>query len=364
METPNSSPLSFFDLSREELAAVLESRLGLPRYRADQLFQWVYQKLTVSPEQMTNIGKQHRSLLPGLLSFRDLHYTNRQVSSDGTRKYLFPVDNDHHVESVMIHQPTRKTLCVSSQVGCALACAFCQTGTMGLIRHLSTGEIIQQVMGVLIDAKNFGDSFQNMVFMGMGEPLHNFDAVSRAIAILSDDFGLALSRRKITVSTVGLVPQIERFFSENVQANLAVSLNATTQEIREQIMPVTKRYSLDLLLQTLRAAPLKPRQRVTIEYVLLGGVNDSDDDLHRLPKLLHGIPSKVNLIPYNKNAGLPFNPPERDLPHRWQKELNQHGLLATIRWSKGQDIDAACGQLVTNSLKAKRAPSVEFKIAH
>ncbi|MCB0334373.1 MAG: 23S rRNA (adenine(2503)-C(2))-methyltransferase RlmN, partial [Bdellovibrionales bacterium] len=220
---------------------------------------------------------------------------------------------------------------------------------------LTTEEIVQQVLTVRKDAANFGDMFSNMVFMGMGEPLHNFDNLERALLILNDDFGLGLSGRKITVSTVGLVPAIKKFGDSTAEANLAVSLNATTDEIRSEIMPINRKYPLEVLLQTLRDFPLKRRKRITIEYVMLGGVNDTEGDLRRLPKLLRGIPCKVNLIPYNSNAGLGFESPSDDTARHWQRALMKEGLTVTIRWSKGKDIDAACGQLVTQSQKTLRA---------
>jgi 23S rRNA (adenine2503-C2)-methyltransferase len=344
----------FFSFSRPELESYLQDELGLARYRADQLFQWVYQKRRFSPEVWTNIGKRDRERLQGAFSFPSLDPEHCAVSKDGSRKYLFGMGEGNSVESVMIQQPTRMTLCVSSQVGCALGCRFCQTGTMGLKRNLTQSEILAQVFGVVVDSEeNYGDIFSNMVFMGMGEPLHNFDHVSRAIAILNDPHGLALPPRKVTVSTAGLVPAIQRFFDEKVGANLAVSLNATTDEVRERIMPINKRYPLSDLLGTLRNLDVPPRKRITIEYVMLKGVNDYDDDLARLPKLLRGIPCKVNLIPYNFNTGLGYESPDDDTLNRWQKELMRHNLVVTIRWSKGQDIDAACGQLVTAAARKK-----------
>ncbi|MCI5065463.1 23S rRNA (adenine(2503)-C(2))-methyltransferase RlmN [bacterium] len=348
----------FFSLTRPELEEVLTQELGMPRYRADQLFRWVYHRGVCNPEQMTDIGKRDRERLRGVFSFPDLTPAHRAISSDGTRKYLFAVSSGNEegegdrVESVMIKQPARMTLCVSSQVGCALGCTFCQTGTMGLTRHLTEAEILTQVFGVVRDAEeNFGDMFSNMVFMGMGEPFHNYDGVTRAISLLNDPHGLALAPRKITVSTAGLVPAIRRFFEEGVGANLAVSLNATTNEVRDAIMPINKRYPLEELLGTLRALQLPRRKKITIEYVLLRGVNDSEGDLQRLPKLLRGIPAKVNLIPYNFNDGLGFHPPAEDTLRRWQSELQRQGVVVTVRWSKGRDIDAACGQLVTSSTR-------------
>ncbi len=341
--------IDFLALSREELAELLAERFGLPAYRANQLFQWVYQQRVQDPSQMTNIKKELRDQLQGAFRFPSFEYHSRQISKDGTRKYLFEVDKGDFIESVMIKQPARMTLCVSSQVGCALGCKFCQTGTMGLKRHLSTSEIVRQMIAVKEDARNFDDDYSNIVFMGMGEPLHNFQNVTRAIKIIGDDFGLGISARKITVSTVGLVPAIKKFAESGIDANLAISLNATTNQVRDEIMPINKKFPLEVLLDTLRNIPLKPRKRLTIEYVMLAGVNDTEADLARLPKLLRNIPAKINLIPYNTNAGLGFKSPEEGQAHRWQKKLMQAGFVTTIRWSKGQDIDAACGQLVTQS---------------
>ena len=247
MEAQALPLVNFFSLSRAELADFLQERFSLSPYRADQLFQWVYQRGTYDTREMTNIKKAVREDLASAFSFSDLNYFDRQISNDGTRKYLFEVESGHKVESVMIKQEKRMTLCVSSQVGCALACQFCRTGTMGLTRHLDTSEIVKQFLGVIEDAKNFDDMFTNTVFMGMGEPLHNIDNVLRAIRIVNDDFGLGLSARKITVSTVGLVPAIEKFFDSGVEANLAVSLNATTDDVRDKIMPVNKKYPLFFL---------------------------------------------------------------------------------------------------------------------
>jgi 23S rRNA (adenine2503-C2)-methyltransferase len=284
---------------------------------------------------------------------------DRQISTDGTRKYLFEVEGGDLVESVRIKQPNRMTLCVSSQVGCAMGCKFCRTGTMGLKRSLSTSEIIRQVRGVLEDAKNFGDSFSNIVFMGMGEPLHNFDGVTRAVKLLTDPIGFGMSPRKVTVSTVGLVPAIRKLAASDVSVSLAVSLNATTDEIRSQVMPINDRFPISELLDAIKAFPVGPRKKVTIEYVMLGGLNDTEDDRKRLAKMMRGMPVKINLIPYNDNAGLGFNSPSREWVYEWQRSMSSQGLQAFIRWSKGADIAAACGQLATNSKRQSRLPVLE-----
>jgi 23S rRNA (adenine2503-C2)-methyltransferase len=230
---------------------------------------------------------------------------------------------------------------------------------MGLKRSLSTSEIIRQVRGVLEDAKNFGDSFSNIVFMGMGEPLHNFDGVTRAVKLLTDPIGFGMSPRKVTVSTVGLVPAIRKLAASDVSVSLAVSLNATTDEIRSQVMPINDRFPISELLDAIKAFPVGPRKKVTIEYVMLGGLNDTEDDRKRLAKMMRGMPVKINLIPYNDNAGLGFNSPSREWVYEWQRYMSSQGLQAFIRWSKGADIAAACGQLATNSKRQSRLPVLE-----
>jgi 23S rRNA (adenine2503-C2)-methyltransferase len=346
----------FFNYSYSELAQVLESEFGATRFRATQLFEWVYRKRVTDLDQMTNISRELREKLAEQFVFPTARIHERHISVDGTRKYLFEVEGGDLVESVMIKQPNRMTLCVSSQVGCAMGCRFCRTGTMGLKRSLSTSEIIQQVRGVIEDAQNFGDSFSNIVFMGMGEPLHNFDGVTRAVKLLTDAHGFGMSPRKVTVSTVGLVPAIRKLAASDVSVSLAVSLNATTDEVRSQVMPINDRFPISELLAAVKDFPVGPRKKVTIEYVMLGGLNDTTEDMKRLAKMMRGLPVKINLIPYNDNAGLGFDSPKKEWVHTWQRYLNTQGHQAFIRWSKGADIAAACGQLATNSKRASRLP--------
>ena len=349
----------FYNFSFSELAELLENEFGATRFRATQLFEWVYRKGVTDLELMTNISRELRQRLAQRFSFPKASIHQRMISVDGTRKYLFEVEGGDLVESVMIKQPNRMTLCVSSQVGCAMGCRFCRTGTMGLKRSLSTSEIIQQVNGVIEDAKNFGDSFSNIVFMGMGEPLHNFDGVTRAVKILTDPKGFGMSPRKVTVSTVGLVPAIRKLAKSDVSVSLAVSLNSTTDEIRSQVMPINDRFPISELLDAIREFPVGPRKKVTIEYVMLGGLNDTKEDMQRLAKMMRGMPVKINLIPYNDNAGLGFDSPAKEWVHTWQRYLNTQGLQAFIRWSKGADIAAACGQLATASKKVSRLPVLD-----
>lgn len=349
--------VDFYSFTREELETWLADELGEPRFRAKQLFQWVYGRRVTDFQLMSDLAQGLRHKLAERMAFPCATIETRQISLDGTRKYLLKVERDDLVECVFIKQPKRSTLCVSSQIGCGMGCAFCRTATMGFQRHLSPSEIVRQVLAAIDDAVEFGDAFENMVFMGMGEPLHNVDNVIHALRIIRDSMGLNIGGRRITVSTSGLVPAIRTFGAAELDVNLAVSLNATDDVTRTKVMPVNKRWPIEELLSALRELRLKPRRYVTIEYVMLAGVNDSDQDLARLPRLMHGLKAKVNLIPYNHNAGLGFLPPSKERILHWQRTLLHHGFSTTIRWSKGPDIDAACGQLATSSRRAKRESS-------
>ncbi len=347
--------LDFFSLPREDLAVLLENRLGATPYRATQLFEWVYKKRISDCEAMSNISKPLREELKGMFSFSEALVRDKQISVDGSRKYLLEVRPGVLVETVLIRQPGRTTLCLSSQYGCGMKCAFCRTGTMGFRANLTAGDIIRQVNAVRSDFPGAEDVFSNIVFMGMGEPLHNVKAVTAAVKILKDSYGLGVGPRRITVSTVGLVPGIRKFVAADLEVNLAVSLNATTDEQRTRLMPVGKRYKIAELLECLKEVPLKPRRKITIGYVLLAGVNDSDEDCKRLCRLLQDLKVKINLIPYNDNAGLGFYTPARSRITAWLETLNSRGLDTTIRWSRGLDIAAACGQLaVSNETHPKK----------
>ena len=351
--------IDIMDFDPQGLVEHLTTELGLKPYTARQLIPWLYRRRVRDFSEMTDIGKAARETLSSRYRIYRPKLDTVQQSKDGTRKYLFELEDGSKVETVLIKQPKRYTLCVSSQVGCAIGCKFCRTGLMGLKRNLKVSEIIGQVLAVKDDViSNFpgpkaGEpefDFYNIVFMGMGEPLHNLDNVIGAVKLLNEGLGLNFSARKITVSTSGLVPAIKKFGESGVGANLAISLNATTNEVRDKIIPINKRWPLEELLEVLRSYPLKHRKRITMEYVMLKGVNDTEEDLRRLPRLLAGIPSKINLIPYNQNTGLGFYPPERSVIDHWQKTLLELGVNATIRWSKGEDISAACGQLATDKI--------------
>ena len=339
----------FYGHPRDELKEVFQQRLNQKGYRVDQVFDWAYRKGITSFLEMTNLSEDLRESLLGQYCLSQAKEIERQISSDGTRKYLLEVSPGRTVETVMIKQESRMTLCLSSQVGCAMACTFCATGTMGLQANLATGDIIRQVLHVNKDCENFGDQIDNIVFMGMGEPLHNYKNVVKAIKILTDVLGLGIGPRKITVSSVGLVPAIERFGREDLKVNLAISLNATSDDVRSQIMPVNRRFPIKRLLACLRDYPLSARKKITIEYVMLHGLNDTDADLKRLRHLMKGLPVKINLIPYNENVGLGYQRPPKATILKWQNGLSDQGFVTTIRWSKGIDIAAACGQLAAKS---------------
>ena len=343
------------NFDREELTNEFISSLGFERFRADQVTRWVYKERLREFETMSDVAKGAREELSKRFQIGRPQIVTVQESTDGTRKYLFELADGARVESVLIKQPTRYTLCVSSQVGCAIGCKFCRSALMGLKRNLETSEIIGQVLAVKDDISGLPDSpsaqreFNNIVFMGMGEPLHNVDNVIRTTKILNDPLGLNFPARKITVSTSGLVPAIQKLGASGAPARLAVSLNATTDEVRTKLIPINKKWPLAALIGALREYPLGARHSITIEYVMLAGVNDTAGDLHRLPRLLHGLKVKLNLIPYNENSGLGFNSSSRDHLMTWQRELSMSGLNTRIRWSRGEDISAACGQLATQN---------------
>lgn len=326
------------NLSLDELEHFLAGK-GKERYRARQILKWLYQKDATSFAEMTNLAKDLRQELEETSVISALTPEAVEVSRDGTRKYLFRLDDGNTVESVLIPEEDRSTLCISSQVGCAMACEFCLTGTFRLTRSLTTSEIINQICAVKRDVP-----FRNIVFMGMGEPLANLDNVIRALKIITHDDGLQFSTRRVTVSTAGLVPEMARLGRE-VTVNLAVSLNATTDEVRDRIMPINRRYPLRELLAACRDYPLPGRRKITIEYVLIKGVNDSLEDAKRLVKLLSGIPTKINLIPFNEHGGCSFRSPDQEAIDRFHSYLLAKHFTVITRSSRGADISAACGQL-------------------
>jgi 23S rRNA (adenine2503-C2)-methyltransferase len=343
------------DVSLAELEAWCADA-GEPRWRAPQILAWVHRKAAASFDDMSSLSRALRARLAAEFGLGRLEPSVVASALDGTRKLLFhlPAVPEEGVraapiESVLIPQFEREggardrlTLCVSSQAGCAMGCEFCATARLGLIRNLRPAEIVGQVRtGMAAAAPR---TLTNIVLMGMGEPLANYDAVVTAMEILTAEWGYAISPRRITVSTVGLAPLIPRFIAET-RVNLAVSLTATTDELRTRLMPVGKRWPLAELMRACREVPLPRRKRITFEYVMLDGVNDADADARRLVRLLHGLRAKVNLIPFNPFPDSGFAPSPRARLARFQAILREHGLGATVRESRGRDIQAACGQL-------------------
>jgi 23S rRNA (adenine2503-C2)-methyltransferase len=318
---------------------------GKERFRALQIFKWIYQHDVRSFEEMTNISKELRAELAETARISNLKAEAVEEGSDGTRKYLFTLEDGHSVESVLIPIEGRNTVCISSQVGCAMACEFCLTGTFKLSRNLTTAEIVNQIMAIRLDVRETGEEIRNIVMMGMGEPLHNLDNVIPAIQIMIDGNGLQLSNRRVTVSTCGLVPEMERLGREIPNVNLAVSLNATTDELRNRIMPVNRSYPLKELLKACKEFPLPGRRKVTFEYVMLGGINDTLEDAKRLLRLISDIPNKVNLIPFNEHEGCDFKAPTQAAIDAFHSYLIDRHVTVITRDSRGGDISAACGQL-------------------
>ena len=314
---------------------------GLPRYRVEQLLHWIYGKYARELQEITEFSKELRRELGQKAYISNLGLVARQRSGDGAEKFLFSLEDGHAIESVLIPDKERLTLCISSQAGCAMGCRFCLTGSEGLIRNLRAYEIVDQVISVnrLISP----DRVTNIVFMGMGEPLANFDEVVEALKRITEFIGI--SKRKITLSTSGLVPKMLELPKKAPDVNLAVSLNATTDDVRDRIMPINKKYPITELLDACRQYPLQPRRRITFEYVLIDGLNDTLDDARRLVRLLRGIPCKVNLIPFNPHTEGGFKRPSEERVLAFQKVLIDGHMTALIRESKGQDILAACGQL-------------------
>ena len=344
------------DLTLERLTAWFADR-GEPPFRARQVFQWLYQRQARSFEDMTDVSKALRGLLAEHFTLGSLACDAVVSSEDTTRKFAFRLADGKRIESVLMPNATHYTLCVSTQVGCAMGCDFCMTAKMGLDRNLSAGEIVEQVVACARAIED-GKILRNIVFMGMGEPFHNYDNVVDALDILGEDFGFGFSWRRMTVSTSGLVPAIRRFAQDKVRAQLAVSLNGARDEVRTRLMPINRRWNIAALLDACREFPADNRYRLTFEYVLIAGVTDELADARRLVKLLHGMKYKVNLIPYKAGPGHPYQAPAPAHVRAFQEELLNRGVLATVRVSKGQDIAAACGQLITElGSRPRRAAS-------
>jgi 23S rRNA (adenine2503-C2)-methyltransferase len=335
--------MNLLDLTPTEMEALAES-LGAPRYHGRQLARWIFARGVADLEAMSDLPKDLRAALAGRASVDLPGIERRTPSQDGSHKLVLRYPDGARAQAVLMPDGERLTLCLSTQVGCGFGCAFCFTGTMGLERNLSAGEIVGQVM-VARRGLDAGRRITHIVYMGMGEPLANYTATIKSLRLLADPQAFGFSPRRITVSTVGLVSGIERMARETLKVNLAISLHATSNEIRDRIMPVNRGFAIEELLAACRRFPLPFRQRMTFEYVLLDHVNDAVEDARRLVRLLKGIRAKINLIPFNDWEGSGFARPPLARILAFQAMLLEHGITATIRWSKGEDIGAACGQL-------------------
>ena len=360
-------PVNLVGLTRDAMCAALIAE-GTPekqaKMRVGQIWQWIYQWGTRDFADMTNLSKAFRAELAEKFVIEVPEVVTKQVSEDGTRKYLVRIAGGHEVEVVYIPEEGRGTLCVSSQVGCTLTCSFCHTGTQKLVRNLTAAEIIGQVMvarddlgewpvpGTLTDAPRL---LSNIVLMGMGEPLYNFENVRDAMKIAMDPEGIQLSRRRITLSTSGVVPEIART-AEEIGCQLAVSFHATTDEVRNKLVPINKRWNIAELIEALRAYPkVSNSERITFEYVMLDGVNDSDADAHRLIELIRGIPAKINLIPFNEWPGAPYKRSSNNRIRAFSEIVYQAGYASPVRKPRGEDIMAACGQLKSATERERKS---------
>ena len=364
---PEGGPVNIVGLTRDQLRTALIAA-GTPekqaKMRVGQIWQWVYYWGVRDFAAMTNLAKDYRALLAARFVVALPEVVSRQISADGTRKYLVRIAGGHEVEVVYIPEEGRGTLCISSQVGCTLTCSFCHTGTQKLVRNLTAGEIVGQVMLARDDLGEWPEPGEgagadrlvsNVVLMGMGEPLYNFDNVRDAMKIVMDGEGIALGRRRITLSTSGVVPEIARTATE-IGCLLAVSFHATTDAVRDQLVPINKRWNIATLLDALRAYPgLSNSERITFEYVMLDGVNDSKEDAHRLVELLRGIPAKVNLIPFNEWPGAPYKRSSGNRIHAFADIIHNAGYASPIRTPRGEDIMAACGQLKSATERARKS---------
>ena len=341
------------NLELPQLEAVFEAA-GLQKFRARQVYQWIYRKGVTDFAAMTNLGQALRAQLAERFTISTPQLVHVARSTDGSRKFLFQLADGRRIESVYIPDTPKQTFCISSQVGCAMDCDFCLTGKMGFVRNLTPAEITGQVR-VLAEKTDLRDKPFNIVLMGMGEPLHNYDAVMQSMRMLADEQGLAISPRRVTLSTVGIVPAMERLAAEPVMPNLAISLHATTNATRDRIAPVNRKYPLEHLLDACRKFPLKRRNRITFEYVLLDGVNDTPEDARRLVRLLGDIKAKVNLLPLNAAPGIPYERPSDERVNAFAQILADHHITVSVRKSRGRDIRAACGQLIVEG--QKRSPA-------
>jgi 23S rRNA (adenine2503-C2)-methyltransferase len=359
-------PLNIVGLTRSSLREALiknDTPEKQANMRVGQIWQWIYEKGVRDFSKMTNLAKSYREALEKNFLISVPEIISKNISHDGTRKYLMRIDGGHEIETVYIPEENRGTLCISSQVGCTLTCSFCHTGTQRLVRNLTSSEIIGQILVARDDLGEWPNQeapkpkprlLSNVVLMGMGEPLYNFDNVRDAMKIAMDPEGVALSRRRITLSTSGVVPEIAKT-AEEIGCQLAISFHATTDEVRDKLVPINKKWNISKLLETLKNYPkVSNSERITFEYVMLKNVNDSDEDAHRLVKLIKGIPAKINLIPFNEWPGSPFERSDWKQIKSFSDIIYRAGYASPIRTPRGEDIMAACGQLKSATEKKRK----------
>ena len=357
-EIQSSTRIDLAELDRPTLEAQLLER-GHESFRARQLFAWIYRRGVTDIDAMTDLPRELRATLASNFTLTTPAIANRERSSDGTEKFLLRLADGRQIESVFIPDTPSMTFCLSTQVGCAMACAFCLTGKMGLVRNLTAGEIVGQVR-VLAHAVDLRDRAFNIVLMGMGEPLHNYDATMKALRMLADEQGFALPPRRVTLSTVGLLPALQRLAREPIMPNLAISLHAPTDVLRGDLVPLNKKYGIAEVINACKRFPVRKRSRITFEYVLLAGVNDRPEDARQLARLLAGVKSKVNLIPLNAAPGIPFERPSDAAIDRFAKVLAERGVTVSVRKSRGRDIRAACGQLIVEG--QRKSPAQQLAV--
>ena len=359
ISSPENNPkTNLLGLTKAEIKSLL-NKINLPNFRASQIWNWIYRSGTIDFNEMTNISKDLRFLLSQNFNIWRPKISSTHQSQDGTIKWLLKLDDGNEIETVWIPDEERGTLCISSQVGCTLTCKFCHTGTQRLVRNLSSSEIVGQVMLAMDQLKDWPSASENrlltsIVLMGMGEPLFNYENVKKAIEIIMDHSGISLSRRRITLSTSGIVPEIKKC-GDDLGVNLAISLHATNDNLRNELVPINKKYDIKQLLDAVRSyARISNSRRVTWEYVMLKGVNDTAQDAKNLVKLIKGIPSKINLIPFNEWPCSPYECSEEDSINNFAKIIMKAGYASPIRTPRGRDVMAACGQLKSLSIKQKK----------
>jgi 23S rRNA (adenine2503-C2)-methyltransferase len=328
--------------------------LGHKKFHAKQIYQWIWKRGVVDFDGMTNLARELRASLAESATISLPEVVHHDVSTDGTQKFALRLSDGCQIEAVFIPDTPKQTFCISTQVGCAMGCAFCLTGKMGLVRHLTAAEIAAQVR-LLARATDLLDKSFNIVLMGMGEPLQNYDNTMKALRMLNEKEGFDMHPKRVTLSTVGLVPMMDKLAQEELMPNLAVSLHAATEEQRRAIVPPTKKYSLQDIIDACKRFPLSKRRRIMFEYVMLAGVNDSDEDARKLVKVLAGVKAKVNLLPLNAAPGIPFERPSDERINTFAKILADRGLMVSVRKSRGRDIRAACGQLIVEGQSAKKS---------